>query len=116
MAYDKKYKKRAIEYHEEGNTVRKTAQTFKISPNTLNTWLKQYREKGDFINKSKGHRKAKINEEALLDYYEKNPDAYQYEAAEYFNVTPSAVCIALKRFKITRKKKQNGTKNKILKK
>ena len=112
MAYDKKYKKRAIEYHEEGNSVRKTAQTFKISPNTLNTWLKQYREKGDFINKPKGHRKAKINEEALLDYYEKNPNAYQYEAAEYFKVTPSAVCIALKGFKITRKKNKTVQRTK----
>ena len=50
MAYDNKFKLRAIEYHEEGNTVRQTADVFKISPNTLNTWLKQYREHGSFMS------------------------------------------------------------------
>ncbi|MDR1067600.1 MAG: transposase, partial [Clostridiales bacterium] len=41
MSYDKKYRKRTIEYHEEGHSIRETAKTFGISPNTLNAWLKQ---------------------------------------------------------------------------
>jgi transposase-like protein len=40
MSYDKKYRRRTIEYHEEGHSIRKTAKTFGISPNTLNAWLK----------------------------------------------------------------------------
>ncbi|MDR1066216.1 MAG: helix-turn-helix domain-containing protein, partial [Clostridiales bacterium] len=46
MSYDKKYRKRTIEYHEEGHSIRETAKTFGISPNTLNAWLKQYRDNG----------------------------------------------------------------------
>ncbi|MDR1067216.1 MAG: helix-turn-helix domain-containing protein [Clostridiales bacterium] len=46
MSYDKKYQKRTIEYHEEGHSIRETAKISGISPNTLNAWLKQYRDNG----------------------------------------------------------------------
>jgi len=42
MADDKNSKKRAIESHEEGNTIRATSKVFGISPSTLNDWLNQY--------------------------------------------------------------------------
>ncbi|MCL2611523.1 MAG: helix-turn-helix domain containing protein [Defluviitaleaceae bacterium] len=43
----KNSKKRTIEYHQDGNSRRKTAETFGISQNTLNAWLKEYREHGE---------------------------------------------------------------------
>ncbi|MCL2611479.1 MAG: helix-turn-helix domain containing protein [Defluviitaleaceae bacterium] len=42
MEYDKKFKKRVIEYYEEGNIKRKTAETFGVSRVALDEWLKQY--------------------------------------------------------------------------
>ena len=90
MAYDSKFKLRAIEYQEEGNTIRKTAQVFKISPNTLNTWLKQYREHGGFVSKPRIYTHGKLREQALLDFLDDNPDAYQYEMAEHFGVSQMA--------------------------
>ena len=33
MSYNEKYRKRAIEYHEEGHSIRLTAKTFGISTN-----------------------------------------------------------------------------------
>jgi transposase len=104
MAYDKKFKKRAIEYHEEGNSVRQTSKVFGISPNTLNTWLKQYRRKGELTVKPRVYR-SKIKEREMLTYLEENPDAYQSEMAERFGVSQTAISKALKRFKITRKKR-----------
>ena len=105
MAYDKKYKQRAIEYHLEGNNTRTTAKTFKISTNTLNTWLKEYREHGEFTIKPKPANNTKLTEQALLEYYANNVDSYQEEAAKHFGVSQSGISRALKRLKITRKKR-----------
>ncbi|MCL2855402.1 MAG: IS630 transposase-related protein [Defluviitaleaceae bacterium] len=104
MTYDNKFKLRAIEYYEEGNTIRQTAQVFKISPNTLNTWLKQYREHKNFASKPRTYTHGKLKEQALLDFLKDNPDAYQYEMAEHFGVSQMAIWKALRRFGVTRKK------------
>jgi len=105
MAYDNKFKKRAIEHHEKGNSRRKTSETFSISPNTLNTWLNEYREHGEFLNKPKPANNTKLTEQELLEYFENNGDSYQEEAAKHFGVSQSGICRALKRLKITRKKR-----------
>jgi len=105
MSYDIRYKKRTIEYHEEGNSIRKTAKTFGISPNTLNTWLKEYREHGKFPIKPRPANNTKLSEEALLAYFAENDDSYQEEAAKHFGVSQSGISRALKRLKITRKKR-----------
>lgn len=105
MAYDKKFKIRAIEYHEEGNSIRQTAKTFKISPNSLNGWLKEYRNEGEFRVKPRVRNTGKIKEYELVTYLERNPDTYQQDIAKIFGCSQAAVCKALKRFKITRKKR-----------
>jgi transposase len=104
MSYDEKYRKRAIKYHEEGNSVRKTGKTFGISTNTLNTWLKQYRESGTLERKYR-IPKPLISEEELIEYLKNNPGAYQTEIGEYFGCHQSVVCRSLKRYDITRKKR-----------
>ena len=105
MAYDIKFKKRTIKYHEEGNSIRKTAKTFGISPNTLNTWLKEYREHGELTIKPKPANNTKLTEEELLAYFAENDDSYQEETAKHFGVSQSGISRALKRLKITRKKR-----------
>jgi len=104
MSYDKKYRKRTIEYHLEGNSTRATAKIFGISTNTLHKWLKQYRETGELERKYRPY-KTVLNEADLLSYLELNPDAYQWEIGEHFGCHQSVVCRSLKRFKITRKKR-----------
>jgi len=105
MAYENKFKKRTVEYHLEGNSTRKTAKIFDISPSTLNTWLKEYREHGDFTVKPKPANNTKLTEEALLTYFKDNDDSYQAETAKHFGVSQSGVSRALKRLKISRKKR-----------
>jgi len=104
MAYDKNYKKRAIEYHEEGNTIRATTKVFGISPSTLNDWLNQYRNKAE-CKREKRIYQHKINEKDLLKYLDENSDAYLSEIAEYFNCCTSTAWNSLKRLNITRKKR-----------
>jgi transposase len=103
MSYNEKYRKKAIEYHEKGHSIRLTAETFGISANTLGVWLKKYRESGDLGRKYRAYKPA-INEEELLKYLKENPDAYQKEIGEHFGRDQSVVCRTLKRLKITRKK------------
>jgi len=68
MAYDNKFKTKTIEYRKKGNSVRKTAETFGILTNTLNAWLKEYDEHGEFNIKPKPANNTKLTEEALLEY------------------------------------------------
>jgi len=104
MSYDVKFKKRTIEYHKEGNSIRKTAKIFGISKTTLEKLLKQQRETGELKRKYRSY-KTVINEEEPLSYLELNPDAYQSEIAEHFGCHQSVVSRTLKRCKITRKKR-----------
>ena len=104
MSYDTKYRKRAIEYHKEGNSIRKTAEIFGISTNTLNKWLKQQRETGGLERKYRTYETA-ISENELISYLQANPSAYQSEIGEHFGCHQSVVCRTLKRLKITRKKR-----------
>jgi len=55
----------------------------------------------------------KINPDKLKDYVAQHPDAYQKEMAREFGCSQSAIQKALKRLKITRKKKQRDTKSRI---
>ena len=105
MAYDNKFKKRTIEYYYEHGSVRNTAKVFGISTNTFNEWHKEYKEHGRFLIKSKPANNTKLKEQDMQKYLDKHPDNYQEEIARYFNVTQAAVCKALKRFNITRKKR-----------
>jgi len=117
MSYDIKFKKRTIEYLEEGNSYRKTSEIFGISPNTLNRWVKRYRKTGQLENAPvKKRRFRKIDPEKLKTILEETPDAYQTEIAKQLGCTQQSVFSALKRLGIKRKKRPNVTVSRIRKK
>ena len=101
MSYDKRYKKRTIEYLREGHTHRETAKVFGISLCTLHRWLTSDIDKKPEIK----FRKGKIDGERLSAYLKENPDVYQSEVAKEFSCTQQAICAALKRYGYTRKKR-----------
>jgi len=43
MSYPEKYRKRVIEYREEGHTLEEIHRVFKIAISTIRKWEKQYR-------------------------------------------------------------------------
>lgn len=112
MAYEEKYRIRAVEYRKEGHTIEETAKIFKIGTATLKDWVKKYDKTGEIKNKPIVRKHKKIDPVELKAYMEKYPDAFLSEIAEKFDCWPSAVDKALKKLKITRKKRQNDTKNK----
>jgi len=106
MSYEIKYRKRVVEYKLEGNTLKKTRETFKVSRITIKTWLKQYRGEGQLEKKELNRSCKKINPDKLKEYVAVHPDAYLQEIADEFGCDESAVRKALRKLKITRKKRR----------
>jgi putative transposase len=52
------------------------------------------------------HRQRKLDWKALSKDVQENPEARLRDRAEKFGVRPSAICYALKKMKVTRKKKE----------
>ena len=98
MSYSKKYRERTIEYRQDGHTLEETHQIFKVSIATIRKWEKQWKETGDLGKK------------------ELHPDAYQSEMAQVFECSESGIRDALKRYKITRKKRQRDIRSRTSKK
>ncbi len=104
MSYGTDYRKRTLEYREEGHTLAETCRTFKVSISTIRQWEKQWREQGTLEKKVAIHRFKKIDPEKFKQYIKAHPDAYQAELAEEFCCSDTAIRKAFKRLKITRKK------------
>jgi transposase len=107
MAYDEKYRRRALDYWGEGNSKRKTAEVFKVSTSTLQQWKSKLNETGTLAPKKRKQTWRKIEPSMLEKYIEENPDAYLREIAAKFNCAIHAVEKALARLKISRKKNSN---------
>ena len=116
MSYSTDYRKRTIEYRQAGHTLEETHQIFKVSKTTIREWEKQLNETGSLEKKALHRGSRKIDPETLKAYIAEHPDAYQSEMAEVFQCSESGIRYALKRHKITRKKRQPVTRSRIRKK
>ena len=115
MSYSTDYRKRTIEYRQAGHTLEETHQVFKVSKTTIREWEKRLKERGN-LEKDELHRSfRKIDPEKLKAYVSKYPDAYQSEMAGAFGCSESGIRDALRRNKITRKKRQRAIKSRIKK-
>ena len=80
-------------------------QIFKIGPDTLNRWLKMWREKADLSTpkRSRYHSK-RFSDAALVKYINSNNDSTLGKISEHFKVSHMAIFRRLKTLNITRKK------------
>ncbi len=104
MSYDKKYRRRAIDYWNDNHSLRETAKVFSISTRTLQDWKIQLKATGELEPKKRKESWRKIDPDRLTKYLKEYPDAYLKEMAEEFNCSEAAIFKALKRLKISRKK------------
>lgn len=101
MAYGKEFRKKVFEIKlNEGLTNKQLAKRFGIHDRTICNWKNNPEPK-----RTKNKPAIKIDMKKLEDYVKKHSDAYQYEIAEVFNVSKSAIGYALKRLGISNKKK-----------
>ena len=112
MSYPTKYRERTIEYRQAGHTLEETHQIFKVSRSTIQIWEKQLKETGGLEKKELNRKPRKIDPEKLKSYVKEHPDAYQSEMAEAFGCSESGIRDALRRNKITRKKRQPDIRSK----
>lgn len=112
MSYSKDLREQAVKYKLKGHTLEETAEIFGVGKSSISKWVQQYKETGDLSNKPLNRGYKKIDPKELIAYVEEHPDAFQKEIAEHFDATQQGVAKALKRLKITRKKRRLPTKNK----
>lgn len=115
MAYDIKFRKRAIEYKKAGHSVAETLEAFKIGRTTLYKWIKMS-EAGKLSDPKPKPYYRKIDPLKLEEYVKNHPDSYQYEIAEHFACRQQSIAYKLKKLGITRKKRLLNTKSKTQKK
>ena len=102
MSYSLDLRQKVLTYIENGGKITKAAKTFGIGRATIYRWLNRQNMEVNRVER----RKRKLDWEALEKDVKLNPDAKLIERAEKFGVHPSAIWYALKRMKITRKKKE----------
>jgi len=100
MAYSLDFRRQVFKVKQkEGLTFQELSDRFDIPIRTLFRW------KNSIVPKTQRNKPAtKIDMEALAKDVQDSPDLYQYERAEKFGVSQSAIFYALRRLKISYKK------------
>lgn len=105
MSYSKDLRERAVKYRMSGHTLKETSEVFEVGINTISQWEKKYKETGDLSDKPVNRGFKKIDPGKLILFVKENPDAFLKEIAEEFACSTEAVRKAMKKLKITRKKR-----------
>jgi transposase len=107
MAYDEKFRKKAVEYKDNGHTFKQLEETFGITHPTYYKWKKNKEISGFYVLPKAGKftRKGKIDPNELKKVVEENPDLFLYEIAQMFDCSVVAIHKRLKQMKITLKKR-----------
>jgi transposase len=113
MAYSKDFRQRAIEYMEKGHSEKELQEAFGIRATNVRRWRKLLSKSGSLKPQYRETRRRKIDGEKLKQAVERKPDATLAELAAQFNCTSPSIHAALKRQKITVKKRLSPTKSKI---
>lgn len=103
--YSVDLRKRVLEYIEETKDKVKASQLFKVGIATIYRWIARKTQTGSVTPSRKKSYKKKIDNEKLVAYVTQNPDHFLSEIANHFGTTLQAIFYALKRLKITRKKR-----------
>lgn len=100
MVYSLDLRIRVINYVENGGSVTKAAQLFKVGRASIYRWLNRETLESTKVER----RNRKLDWIALKKDVEENPEGRLIDRAKKFGVRPSAISYALKQMKITRKK------------
>ena len=106
MAYSIDLRKRVMKYIAEGHTQEDASRKYEVSVSAIKEWKKLYTETESLAKKKLKRQPRKYTTEKMAKILAEQPDAYLSEIAEQFeNGSISGVHTALKRMKITVKKK-----------
>ncbi len=105
MSYSVDSRELILKYRENGHTLEETFREFGIAISTIRKW-ERLRIANGSLKKKELNRTARIYPgEKLQAYIAENPDAFLKEIAEHFGGSITGAFNALKREKITYKKR-----------
>ncbi|CAA7387067.1 IS630 transposase-related protein [Chryseobacterium fistulae] len=100
MSYSLDFRKQLFKIKSQENLNDQQVSTrFGISTRTLYRWKKNIH-----LAAKRNKPSTKIDIQALKKHVEEYPDAYEYERATFFGVSPNCILYALRRLKISHKK------------
>jgi transposase len=105
MAYSVDLRSRVIDFIKEGKTQEETSIIFKVGVSTIKRWLALLSETGSLEKRALDRSAPKFESEKLNTYIEENPNALLKDVAAHFGGSTSGAFSALKREKITYKKR-----------
>ena len=94
----------AVKYR-QNHSIKETCEAFEISATALNKRVKRYKQTGSLANKVLNRKHKKIEPEKPLKVVEEHPDDFNYERAQRFACSAEAIRLAMKKLKITQKKR-----------
>jgi putative transposase len=109
MSYSIDLRERVLKFIENGGSKREACRVFSIGSTTLYKWLNMKALKGTLRDDPPKRNWKKIDPNVLLMLVEKNPDYILAEYAQHFGCSINSVFNALKRLKITQKKRPRST-------
>jgi len=98
-----------IAFIEKGNTHKLAAEVFGIATRTVTEYMRRVREHGHLKDAPLNRTFRKIDPERLKEFFDERPDATLREASDTFGVSITGVFRALRRLKITLKKRSRFT-------
>ncbi len=106
MAYDEKYREKAVAYKKSGHTFAELKEVFGIYSTTYYEWASNYQTYGCYapLFPRKEYSGGKIRLDELKHLVETYPDAYLKEYEKHFNCSVVSIFNRLKQLKITLKK------------
>ncbi|MCH9625846.1 MAG: hypothetical protein S4CHLAM123_10300 [Chlamydiales bacterium] len=108
--YSVDLRERVLKYLETNNDKKSAAQLFQVGIATIYRWVARKKEKGHVQPIQRKYAYKKIDDQKLIAYVEAYPDLFLSEIAEHFSLTTEGIFRALKRLKITRKKRLRFTR------
>ena len=107
---------RALDYLKRKDDKKAASELFNVGIATVYRWIRQQKEKGHVEPHHREFVYKKLDYNSLEEYVKVHPDYFLLEIAEHFLVTEQAIFYALKKLKITRKKRISFTKSGMRKK
>lgn len=112
MTYSIDLRKKVVRFVHDGGGQAEAARHYGVSLWCVRNWL----ARKDLQPRQKGvPRQRKLDKDVLKAHVRDNPDATLQEHARHCGVDRSVIGKALRRMKITRKKRRSNTKNAIQK-
>ena len=105
MSYSVDLRSRVIGFINEGNSQEKASVIFNVGTSTITRWLRLLSETGSLEKRPLKRTAPKFESEKLNAYIEENSDALLKDVAEHFGGSITGAFHALKREKITLKKR-----------